>query len=208
MYGLEPHQPSIINISTTPDMHQLPRQIPVTTLFGGAPTQTITPSQGYIYLYQDAACNYEFTDNPTPLVVGECLSVPFQGIKAVSFEDLPTCDDGGNPILLVSDTSDCTDSGTRKRSIQRLDVTGRTDQCLAYSTGADIGSVELVCYGKGLPVTSTAAANPYPVSTTMEYAPSTSTYCADSGQQGGDGGGSGSSYSSDSSSDCCTCVIM
>ena len=190
-------------------MPQLPRQLPSTTLFGGAPTQTNTPSQGYIYLYQDAACNYEFTDNPTPLIVGECLSVPFPGIKAVSLEDLPTCDDGGNPILLVSDSSDCTDSSTRKRSIQRLDVTGRTDQCLAYSTGADIGSVELVCYGKGLPVTSTTAMDPYVVATTMEYVASTSTDCADSGQQGGGGGGGsgGTSYSSNSSS-CCSCVIM
>lgn len=184
-------------------MPQLPRQLPATTLFGGAPTQTSTPSQGYIYLYEDASCNYEFTDNPTPLVVGECLSVPFPGIKAVSLEDLPACDNGGNPILLVSDNSDCSDSSVRKRSVMRLDVTGRTDECLAYSSGADVGSVELICYGKGLPVTSTTATDAFAQTNTMEYAPSTSTDCDTGGQQGGGGGETRSS----SGDDCC-CVIL
>lgn len=125
------------------------------TLFGAAPYQTYAPSQGSITLYQDVRCSSPLSDTATPLIEGQCQNVPISGIRAVTISSLPTCGNYGTPILLVSDQADCKNStaGTGADN-------GVIGKCQAFSTGADIGSVEFICYGSGIsavPPTSTSS---------------------------------------------------
>src|SRR6266702_2142522 len=125
------------------------------TLFGAAPYQTYAPSQGSITLYQDARCSSPLSDTATPLIEGQCQNMPISGIHAVTISSLPTCDDYGTPILLVSDQAGC------KNSTSGTEADGGViGKCQAYSTGANIGSVKFICYGSGIsamPPTSTSS---------------------------------------------------
>ncbi|KAJ9613949.1 hypothetical protein H2200_002085 [Cladophialophora chaetospira] len=167
------------------------------TLFGGAPSQTNAPTQGSVTFYQDGACLEPLSNMPTPLILGECQNAPIPpGILAVSINSLPTCENYGTPILVVSDQPNCNNStvGTEADS-------GQLDKCQAYSSGADIGSVEFICYGSGIapvsPTTTSTSNDPYSstnpptTTTTVENEPPPQSY----------------SSSSDDSC-CCCCVVM
>ncbi len=130
---------------------------PSSTLFGGAPYQTDAPTQGTITFYTDMSCLTPLTDTPTPLILGECLNVPLpDGGLSVNINSLPTCDNYGTPILVVSDQPDCKNSTLGAEADG-----GQLDVCKAYSSGTDIGSVQFICFGKGIapaePTTTSAA---------------------------------------------------
>ena len=163
------------------------------TLFGAAPYQTYAPSQGSITLYHDVQCSSPLSDTATPLIEGQCQNMPISGIRAVTISSLPTCGNYGTPILLVSDQADCENStaGTGADS-------GVVGECQAYSTGADIGSLEFICYGSGISAVSTSASSP----TTGISAPSTAPGGQGQTNSGGDDDSSGGSCG-----DCC-CTVM
>jgi hypothetical protein len=179
----------------------LVRRIPDTTssaLFGGAPSQTNAPSQGSITFFQDVRCNSPLSDTATPLILGECLNVPIPGgILAVSIDSVPACPNYGTPLLIVTDQPDC------KKSTEGTDPdSGELDKCQAYTTSADIGSVEFICYGNGIapvePTTTssegyTATDPPTAESTPAEQPPENNS------SNGGDG---------DSCCDCCCCCVV
>lgn len=171
-------------------MIRLPRRIPSATLFGGAPSQTYAPSQGSIYFYTDSSCNTPLTENPMNLILGQCENTPFAGIKGVSLQSLPTCGNGGSPILIISENPDCKSSNSSGGSPPG---TGETELCLVYSSGVDIGSVQLICYGSGLSTTST-----------MEY-PEASDISNPTTTAGAVQGGSTESQDDNSGGSCCTC---
>jgi hypothetical protein len=160
---------------------------PTTTLFGGAPYQTNTPSQGSIMLYTDSSCYYPLSNNPTPLVYEGCFPMPLNGIKGVSVASLPKCSDYGTPILAVSDLDGCQNStqGTGANY-------GVVGKCQHFSTGVDIKSAQFVCFGKGISD---------PASATTELAPTTTASTA-----------SGSSDEHDDDKPeytcCCFCTVM
>ena len=118
--------------------------------------------------------------------------MPFSGIKAIKIDSLPTCDDYGTPLLIVSNQPSCANS-TAGTSLD----SGVLGECQAYSSGVDIGSVEFQCYASGISAvpTSTSAAESDPT-----QAVSTEVVTE---------GGSGSSGGSDNDSCCiCCCVVM
>jgi hypothetical protein len=167
-----------------------------TSLFGGLPTETSTASQGSIYLYQSNNCSSRLSDTATPLLLGECLNMPINGIEAVEINSLPSCSDNGTPLLLVSDQLDC------KNSTQGSTAdSGETLKCLAFGGGeieVDIGSVVFSCFGNGISsVAPSAAASTNAPAPTM-----------DSGNSGNPDSSSSSSDSSccDSCQHCC-CIF-
>lgn len=160
------------------------------TLFGGVPSQTNAPSQGSIRLYKDDVCLDPLTTSATPLLIGDCLPMPDKNISSVAVDSLPVCDNFGSPLLIISDTVDCkkvggpsADSGA-VGSCQTLDT--------AYSSAVNIGSVQWVCYGKGISsvVNTAAATSATPASQTTIYYGST---------------GSDTSGDDDDSCCCCSC---
>ena len=171
------------------------RQAQSTTLFGSDPSQTYPPSQGSIYLYQDAYCNDPLSNTATPLMLGQCQNMPFNGIQAVSIASTPKCDNNGTPILIVSNQPGCINSTDGSGA-----DSGVVGKCQTYSTGVDIGSVKLVCFGSGAsPVTNQLT--------------STYTSQAESTQGGGSNGaqsssGGGSSDDDDGCTCCCCCTVM
>jgi hypothetical protein len=169
----------------------------ITTLFGGGPTQTDTPSQGSIYLYKSNNCTSLLSDTATPLILGNCLNMPISDIASVEINFLPACDDFGTPLLLVSDQLDCRNSthGTGADS-------GETLTCLTFGGGevkVSLGSVEFKCYGSGI--------SSVPPSTAANSAACTTAVFAGSSPCAGSLGNS-SSISSGSSSSCSGCWAL
>ena len=191
------------------------RRLPATStssaIFGGAPYQTNSPTQGSITFFHDDSCGNPLADMPSALVLGVCQNVPIpKGILGVSIDTLPTCDNYGTPILVVSDQPDC------KNSTVGADAdSGRLDQCQAYSSGTALGSVKFICYGNGIaPVSpmTTSADQSYASSTGDSYGDgytdnptttATQTVYKNGGGDGGGGGGGG-----DSCDCCCCCTVM
>lgn len=162
------------------------------TLFGSAPSQTYPPSQGSIFLYTDSSCYYPLSRKPTPLILSECQNTPISGIRAVEINSLPTCGDYGTPILLVSNQADCQNSsaGTGADS-------GVVGNCLAYSSGVDIGSMKFICNGSGI----SAAAASSTSSTTATSQPSEKDDDYDNDDDDDDDNDGGCEC-------CCCCVVM
>lgn len=122
------------------------------------------------------------------LLEGQCQNMPISGIRAVTISSLPTCGNYGTPILVVSDQADCKNStvGTGADS-------GVIGKCQTYSTSANIGSVEFICYGSGISAVS-------PTSTSSSTAGISVPSTASGGQ------GQTNSGSDDNSSDNCCCI--
>jgi hypothetical protein len=165
-----------------------------TALFGGVPAETNTASQGSIYLYQSSNCSSALSDTATPLLLGECLNMPVNGITAVSIKSLSVCSDDGTPLLLVSDQPDCK-SSTEGSSAD----SGETMKCLIFEeVDVDMGSVVFSCFGNWISsvAPSSAASTSAPVQT------------SDSGGSGDSGDSSGPSISGgcDSCESCC-CIF-
>ena len=166
------------------------------TPFGAAPYQTYAPSQGSITLYQDARCSSPLSDAATPLIEGQCQNMPISGIRAVTISSLPTCGNYGTPILVVSDQADCKNStaGTGADG-------GVIGKCQTYSTGANIGSVEFICYGSGISAVSSTSTSS---STAGISVPST----VSGGQGQTNSGGDDDDDSSDKCCCVCCCTVM
>lgn len=94
----------------------------------------------------------------------------------------------------MSDQADCKNStvGTGADS-------GVVGKCQAYSTGANIGSVEFICYGSGISAVSSTSTSS---STAGISAPSTVSEGQGQTNSGGDDDSSGGSCD-----DCC-CTVM
>lgn len=163
--------------------------------FGAGPYQTHTPSQGSITLYQDDSCESPLSNTATPLILGQCENMPFSGVQAVSINSVPTCSNYGTPILIVSDQPDCKNStfGTGPDS-------GVVGKCQAYSTGANIGSVEFICYGSGI-----SAVSPTSTATSSGGIPAAA---ASSGSGGQNKHHSDDDSNSGDDSCCCCCTVM
>ena len=181
-----------------PLIQRFPQAASSTTLFGGVASQTNVPSQGSVSFYQDGSCSSPLSDTPTPLILGQCQNVPIpDGIVAVSIASVPTCNDYGTPILVVSNQPDC------KNSTAGTDAdSGELGKCQAYSTGADIGSIEFICYGSGIapaaPTTTISDASPV-------AGPTSAAATADN--EPDDDNGSGDGDGSDDTC-CCCCTVM
>lgn len=127
-------------------MSLIARQAATTTLFGSDPSQTYPASQGSINLYTDKQCNSPLSQQSTPLILSQCQNTPFSGIYSVEISSLPTCVDSGTPLLIVSNEPNC-----RNSTVGSGADNGVINKCLAYSSGEQIGSMQFVCYGEGLP---------------------------------------------------------
>jgi hypothetical protein len=186
----------------------MPPQAASATLFGGSPSTTSTPSQGSITLYTDAYCKDPLSESPTNLLVGTCFNSPIAGINAVSINTLPSCLDYGTPLLVVSNLPDCKNSTTGTAA-----DSGVLDQCQGFSSSVDkaeVGSMEFVCYGRGVSSVENTAAE-----TTTGYAAATSSpsyttsAAADAtGSGSGTGDDEDQSHSNCCQCDCCCCCVV
>ncbi len=174
------------------------------TLFGGSPSQTYAPLQGSVYLYQDSSCSLPLSNSATPLIVGQCLNAPISGIQGASLSSLPSCDDYGTPLLIVSNVPDCKNS-----TVGSSADSGVVGKCEAFSSGTDIGSMELVCFGNGISSVSRAAAATSTAYNNPVYTPPAS------GSQGGSNTNTSERDDDDDSGGCCgdgcpccCCVVM
>jgi hypothetical protein len=196
-----------------PNIERIPEPAPASsTLFGNGPHQTYAPSQGTVQLYKDTGCSLPLSEAGTPLVIGQCLNAPISGIKGASLSTLPTCGNYGTPLLIVSNVPDCKNStaGTGADG-------GVVGKCEAFSSGNDIGSVELVCFGNGISsvrptsAATTASQNGY-YSTTASMAASPTSNANSDGEEEDDGDGDHHKCchccGKCSCDCCCICVIM
>jgi len=174
------------------------RQAQSTTLFGSDPSQTYAPSQGAIYLYQDAYCKDPLSNTATPLMLGQCQNMPFTGIQAVSIASPPKCDNNGTPILIVTNQPDCMNSTDGSGG-----DSGVVGKCQSYSTGVDIGSVKLVCFGSG----ASSVTNHLSSATSTDTSQAAYTQGGGS-NEGQSNSGGGSDDDDDSCICCCCCTIM
>jgi hypothetical protein len=71
------------------------------------PSQTNSPSQGPIFLYSDINCKTYLSESVTPLAIGKCIGMPFQGIHGVLILVLLTCPDQGTTYLLLYSEPNC-----------------------------------------------------------------------------------------------------
>lgn len=174
------------------------------TLFGGSPSQTYAPSQGSVNLYQDSSCSLPLSDSATPLIVGQCLNAPISGIQGASLSSLPVCGDYGTPLLIVSNVPDCKNSTAGSSA-----DSGVVGKCEAFSSGADIGSMELVCFGNGISSVSRTAAATSTTYNNPVYTPP--SYGSQGGSNTdtseGDDDDAGGGCCGDCSC-CCCCVVM
>jgi hypothetical protein len=187
-------------------IQRMPEPAPASsTLFGNSPYQTYAPSQGSVYLYKDSSCNLALTDSATPLLVGQCLNSPISGIKGASIASLPSCSDYGSPLLIVSNVPNCKNSTAGSSADNGVGGT-----CNSFSSGVEIGSMELICFGDGISsvtnptLSKTAAANSAAYTTppaTTGSQGSSNTNTEDSGEDRGCcGSGDGCC--------CCCCTVM
>jgi hypothetical protein len=155
------------------------------------PLQTYPPTQGAISLYRDGSCESPLSDTATPVILGKCTNMPFPGIQGVSIDSVPTCYKYGTPLLIVSDQIDCKNS-----TLGAGADSGVVGMCQSYSTGANIGSVQFVCYGSGI-----SAVSPTSTSPSTSRIPMISTTPGVGQSQSSNGG-------SDNSETCCCCTVM
>lgn len=188
-----------------PNLERIAEPVPASsTLFGNSPYQTYAPSQGSVYLYQDSSCSLALTDSATPLIVGQCLNSPINGIKGASIASLPTCGDYGSPLLIVSNVPNCKNS-----TVGSSADTGVVGKCNSFSSGVEIGSMELVCFGDGISsVTKTASA------TSAAYnAPTATETIVTTGSQGSSNTNTEENNDDDGGGCCgdgccCCCTVM
>lgn len=170
LYPSQPKMPLVYRepvplLATVPAVGTVPGVSTPTTLStvpiaSASPYQTYAPStQGSVKFYQASTCGTPLSNAATPLIIGSCLNAPVKGIKGVSISTLPSCNGNGTPRLIVSNVANCGSS-----TIGSSADGGSLDLCQAFTSGADIGSVELVCVSSSLSKTSAAT------STNLQYA--------------------------------------
>lgn len=159
------HREPVPLVATVPAVGTVPSVSTPTALSSvpiasASPYQTYAPStQGSIKFYQASTCGTPYNNAATSLTIGSCLNAPAKGIKGVSISTLPSCNGNGTPMLVVSNVANCGSS-----TIGSSADSGNLGVCQAFTSGADIGSVELVCVSSSLSKTSAAT------STNLQYA--------------------------------------
>jgi hypothetical protein len=106
--------------------------------------------QGFIQIYSDSDCTVQ-TGSPIPLLINVCRSTnESSSITAIT---LPSCADGGTPILSISDQERCGRPSIVEPSIS----TGSVGKCLFFATGSAIASTAFTCAGgSSNPITTTS----------------------------------------------------
>ncbi len=102
-------------------------------------------SQGLVWFYQDQYCADKLTEVPTPLNPGSCLNIPFPNTTTFLVQSMPTCADGGSPIIVVFQNADCM-AWSSSHPFPSTTY-GHADACQVFWAGQSIGSVEMECFG-------------------------------------------------------------
>lgn len=124
--------------------------------------------QGFIQIYSDSDCTVQ-TGSPIPLLISVCL--PTNESSSIAAITLPSCADGGTPILSITDQERCGRPSVVESSIS----TGSVGKCLFFATGSTIVSTAFTCVGgSSNPITTTSHTDRGSLPTsTSKSAPST-----------------------------------
>jgi hypothetical protein len=124
---------------------------------------SIVNAQGSIELFSDSNCTTLATDESSgPWSINQCIETYFS--SAISVVSFPPCENGGHPILTISDLVNC-----QPASYDPAPSTGEVDACLFFSSPNTIGSAKFKCVG-GTSISSSKSTAPEPTTfTTSRY---------------------------------------
>ena len=103
---------------------------------------SVVNAQGSIKLFSDSSCKTLAPDgSPGPWSINQCIETYFS--SAISVVSFPPCENGGHPILTISDLVNC-----QPASYDPAPSTGEVDACLFFSSPNTIGSAKFKCVGE------------------------------------------------------------